>query len=347
MRLPNGYGSVYKLSGKRRNPWVARKTTGFTLDEENQKSYPIYKFVGYYPTKKEALEGLAKYNNDPFDLENYTLEELYNRWSEKHFEKVSHSNINGVKASWKLCEPIKHMNIQDIKLAHIQKICDDSGKNSPTLKKFKVMFGLMYDYAVINEMLKQDKREMIRYLDINKNGNPNGFDRTPFTDEEINLLWKNKNNEYVKVALILIYTGARIGEILDLRKENVHIDKKYLYIEKAKTNSGIREIPIAEKIVPFIEYWYKKDCDYLICSPRNRHFEYSNFYRLYWKSTMQGLNMNHKPHDARHTCISKLANKGVDERIIKSIVGHAGSSVTESVYTHIKLDKKLEAINLI
>jgi len=29
MRLPNGYGSVAKLSGNRRNPYVVRKTTGF------------------------------------------------------------------------------------------------------------------------------------------------------------------------------------------------------------------------------------------------------------------------------------------------------------------------------
>lgn len=26
MKLPNGYGSVTKMSGKRRNPWVVRKT---------------------------------------------------------------------------------------------------------------------------------------------------------------------------------------------------------------------------------------------------------------------------------------------------------------------------------
>ena len=37
MKLPNGFGSVYKLSGKRRNPWVARKTTGWTFNKEKKK----------------------------------------------------------------------------------------------------------------------------------------------------------------------------------------------------------------------------------------------------------------------------------------------------------------------
>ena len=68
MRLPNGFGSVYKLSGNRRKPWVARKTTGWTFDEEKQKSYPIYAFVGYYESRKEALTALAEYNKDPYDL---------------------------------------------------------------------------------------------------------------------------------------------------------------------------------------------------------------------------------------------------------------------------------------
>ena len=50
---------------------------------------------------------------------------------------------------------------------------------------------------------------------------------------------------------------------------------------------------------------------------------------------------------ARHTCISLLTEKEVDERFIKKIVGHKGQGVTENVYTHIELPTKLEAINLI
>ena len=37
MKLPNGFGSVYKLSGRRRRPWVAAKTFGWEFDEKGQK----------------------------------------------------------------------------------------------------------------------------------------------------------------------------------------------------------------------------------------------------------------------------------------------------------------------
>ena len=91
MKLPNKYGSVYKLSGKRRNPWAARKTIGWKDDPVKQRSFPIYKFVGFYPTRQEALQALADYNADPFDLhiEQMTLEELYDKWSEPHFERYA------------------------------------------------------------------------------------------------------------------------------------------------------------------------------------------------------------------------------------------------------------------
>ena len=91
MRLPNGYGSIYKLSGNRRRPWCVRKTTGW-----KDNGQPIYTFIGYYPTRQEALTALADYNKDPYDLQlsSVTFADLYERWSEEHFQKISHSGVN-------------------------------------------------------------------------------------------------------------------------------------------------------------------------------------------------------------------------------------------------------------
>lgn len=350
MRLPNGYGSVYKLSGNRRNPWVARKTTGWTFDEEKQKSYPIYAFIGYYPTRKEAMLALADYNKDPHDLHynTITFAEVFDKWSAIHFDKVSKSGINAYKASFRTCEKLHDMKFVDIKLDHLQNVVDESGKHTPTLKKLKVLLGMMYDYAVVHEIVTADKRDMVRYLDISKAGNPNAYDRKPFTKEEINMLWEVKDsNIYYTIVLMLIYTGVRIGELLDLKKEDVHLDEKYFYVRKSKTQSGIREVPIADKVLPFFQYWFDRPCDHLICTPENKRFLYRNYYDNYWMPVMKGLNLKHMVHDTRHTCVSLLTEAGIDERIIKKIVGHKGLGVTETVYTHIDLVTKLKAINKI
>lgn len=135
--------------------------------------------------------------------------------------------------------------------------------------------------------------------------------------------------------------------MLDLKKEDVHLDERWFYVRESKTESGIREVPIAEKIVPFFQYWIDRNCEYLICTPDDKHFLYRNYYDSYWTPLMDSLKLQHRPHDTRHTCVSLLTEAGVDERIIKKIVGHKGQGVTETVYTHIELPFKLEAINKI
>ena len=375
MRNPNGYGTVYKLSGNRRKPFIARVTvcwktydrlTKETLDRIPDDCDPfeklsdgrmrfadkqVYDTVGCYPTRQDAMIALAEYNADPFDLHisTMTLEELYNKWSDEHFPKVSHSNVQGCKASWNLLEPVKNMRLVDIKLDHYQRICDDSGKNAPTLKKLKITLGLMYDYAVRHEFLKQDKRDMIRYIDIKKAGNPNARSKNPFNLTQIRTLWKWKDSsEYIRVILMLIYTGCRIGEFLDLKKENVNLEERWFDITASKTEAGIRKVPIHDKVLPFFQEWMtKNDCEYLISTPDAKHFEYRNYYDSYWKPFMEQLNLDHHPHETRHTCISLLTKAGVDDRFIKKIVGHKGQGVTETVYTHLEIQDLLEAINKI
>lgn len=345
MRLPNGYGSVYKLSGNRRRPWCVRKTTGW-----KDNGQPIYAFVGYYTSRAEALTALAEYNKDPYDLQlsTITFDQLFDRWSADHYQKISRSGVISYNAAYRACDKIGRMRMVDIKLDHLQQTLDGSGKNTPMLKTMKNLFGLMYDYAVIHEILTPDKREMIRYLDVSKPGNPNALDRKPFTHDEIGKLWAARDaNIYIGVILIMIYSGVRIGELLDLKKEDVHLDDRWFYVRQAKTAAGIREVPIAEKIVPFMSYWIDRPCDHLICSQADAPLSYYTFRDNYWNAVMDIVSMDHRPHDTRHTCISFLAEAGVDQRIIRKIVGHKGQGVTEAVYTHLELPAKLEAINRI
>ena len=55
MKLPNGYGSVVKLSGKRRKPWMVRKTTGYRIDPVKEKKVNEYIIIGYAATKTEGV----------------------------------------------------------------------------------------------------------------------------------------------------------------------------------------------------------------------------------------------------------------------------------------------------
>lgn len=350
MKMPNGYGSVYKLSGNRRKPWAARVTDGWTIDTKTKKSKQRYKFVGFYETRKEALKALADYNANPYNIDTATItfEEVYNRWSNEHFPTVSDSNVKGYKASYLLCAPIAGRRFVDVKLDDLQACADNSGKNYPTLRKYKVLLGLIYKYAVMHDIITPE-RNKVEFINIKKAGNPNARDREPFSSSEVARLWEVKDtNTYYTVILLLIYTGCRISELLDLKKSEVDLPGRCFKILEAKTQAGIRTVPIAEKIVPYFEYWLNlNDCEYLLSTPEGKHFEYRNYYDSYWTPLMQALDMNHKPHDTRHTCVSLMAAAKVDERVIKKIVGHKGQGVTETVYTHFEIAELLEAINKI
>ena len=83
MRLPNGYGSVVKMSGKRRKPYMVRKTIGWHLDETKGRQIQDFQIIGYAETRAEGLRMLAEYNQNPYDVNvaKVTFSEVYERWS--------------------------------------------------------------------------------------------------------------------------------------------------------------------------------------------------------------------------------------------------------------------------
>ena len=103
MKLPNGYGSVVKLSGKRRKPYMVRKTVGYHIDPIKEKKVAEYIIIGYTATKSEGLQLLADYNHNPYDTKaaKMTFSEVYEEWSKKKYPTVSESNVKGYSASYK------------------------------------------------------------------------------------------------------------------------------------------------------------------------------------------------------------------------------------------------------
>ncbi|MCC8077603.1 MAG: site-specific integrase [Oscillospiraceae bacterium] len=350
MRLPNGFGNVSKLPGNRRKPYRARITVGWEVDDNTGTIRQQFKTIGYYETKQEGLIALSIYHQNPYDMDSskITFKEIFEKWSAEHYPKISDSNVKGYNAAYRSCVVIENMRFVDIKKSHLQGVIDDSGKNYPTMKKIKSLFNQLYKFAMQNDLCSKDYS---KYIDIEqyRDKNPNAYNRKPFSKAEVQRVWDWKDtNEYFSVILMLIYTGVRIGELLDLKKENVNLSERWFDVTASKTEAGIRKVPIAEKIVPFFEYWISKnDCEYVLSTPDGKHFEYRNYYDSYWMPLVEQMGMQHRPHDTRHTCISLLTVAGVQDKVIKKIVGHKGQSITEIVYTHFEIQELIDAINKI
>lgn len=90
MKLGNGVGTVYKLSGKRRNPYIVRKTVGWEIDVETGKCKQVCVTIGYAPTRAKGLEMLMEYNKNPYDIavSKITFSEVFDKWASEKFPTI-------------------------------------------------------------------------------------------------------------------------------------------------------------------------------------------------------------------------------------------------------------------
>lgn len=346
MKLPNGYGSVHKLKGNRRNPYVVKKTIGF--DKDNKQ---IIKIIGYYPTYEDGLQALAIYNNAPYniDLKNITFKELYNMWLDKKEKKVESEDMaeNTLKlyknAFKNHCEPLHDKAFIKIKTKDIQDIVDDCDGGFTLKRYIKSLCSTLYDYA--SELDVPITKNYAEYVELT--GNVKSTLHTFIPEDKLDILWSNLYVvEDVDLALIIAYTGLRANELLGILKDNVHLEERYM-IGGNKTDAGKdRIIPIHERIVPLIENRLKTAKKYLITSNWGMGMSYQAF-RERWDRMMLKLGLDYLPHDGRHTCSTRLDNVNANPLCVKLILGHKVKDVTYGVYTHKTTQQLIETINLL
>lgn len=345
MRKPNGYGSVVKLSGKRRKPYAFRITDGWELNKKGIMA-PKYKYLEYFETVREASEYQAAFNSGHTVKEHiainktHTVAELYEIWSNKAYSKLGYGCISSYKTAFKKIEPMYSRRIDSIKIHEWQEILDKySEKSMSTVNNIKIVIGNIYETAIKMEEITTNVTPHLDGEHIEKETSIH----KEFSRDEIALIWKHTDDYNIRVILIMIYTGMRITELLILKTKNVNIDKKYM-IGGIKTKAGKnRIIPISDKIMPFIKEIYDPESELFI----GKKYNYNSFMDDIWNPAMETYHLDHLPHDTKHTCATLLDRAGVNENCRKMILGHQREGVTDLIYTHKDIVDLLDAINRI
>ena len=341
MKLPNGYGSVYKLSGNRRRPWIARKTIGW---DENGKQ--LYYTIGYFETRAKAMAALAEYNKNPIgERGDITLKEIYGEWSKDRYPKLSPKTVQSYEVAWNHLSTLENEKLKDIKTSHIQKIINDMNKKGlsrSSCHKVKVLAGLIYKHAMADDIVDKNYAEMV---ELPSNDTKK---KEIFTDLEIKAIEElSEVDPWANTILILIYTGMRVGELLTLTKFNINIDDMVI-IGGIKTDAGKdRIIPIHSKIQRHIKYWYNTNSDYLI-NREGKKIGVDSYRRTLYYPALEKCNVRKlTPHSCRHTFASLMARAQVDPLHIQKIIGHADYSTTANIYTHPEIKELKNAIEKI
>lgn len=336
MKHPNGYGSVVKLSGKRRRPYCARKTK-----ELDERGYPVYLIIGYYKTREEGLMALAEFNRNPYDVDlaKITMQEIFDRWSVRDFPKMSESSAGSHRAAMKHCAPLHAMAYKSIKAYQMQQIIDECGFGYSTQGSIKNLFGKLDLYAMELDIITKKNSELIHAAPIPPTS------KIPFTKDEIELVWKHQEEDFVDTILILIYSGFRINELLNIETENVNLDERW-FKGGLKTKAGKdRIVPIHSLIFDFVKKRVEEGNKYLL-SLNGKKLNQTQYY-TFWKAFMEFHGMNHTPHECRHTFRSLLDSAGANKKCIDMMMGHTSKEVGERVYTHKTLKELAEALALV
>lgn len=321
MRLPNGFGQISKIKSKKlRKPYRAMVTVGKT--PEGRPIVKTLKPVGYFKTYNEAYTALLEYNKDPYDLDLKTLQDVYDEWLPKYKLKVGPKSISIAETYWQKFEPIQHIPIREIRARHCKSIIDSIDTYSVKLQAHKIL-NLLLDYAMEYDLVDNNYSRSVK---VTRNINEETKSHVVFTKDELETLWKHKDDQIVRAVLIQCYSGWRPSELLDIRTENIHTEN-WTFVGGMKTTAGRdRLVPIHKKIRDLVT----SNGIYMI----EPHLTYDAYKKRFIKKIAElGLNSAHKPHDGRKTFVTMCKNAGVDEYAIKYMVGHAIQDITEKVYT--------------
>jgi integrase len=143
------------------------------------------------------------------------------------------------------------------------------------------------------------------------------------------------------IIITALDTGMRRGEILNQRWEHVDLNRKLLFVTRSKTAEGEgREVPLTERVHTLL--LSRREPEGLVFT---FHQSPIKAIKTAWKAAIRRACIRYRRfHDLRHTFNTRLMEAGVMQEVRKALMGHSTGEDVNSIYTHIELPVKREAI---
>lgn len=159
----------------------------------------------------------------------------------------------------------------------------------------------------------------------------------------INECYNDLNGVFV---IFLLNTGLRASEFCNLRWKDYNKEQRMIFVEKSKTNNGIRHIPLLSICVQIIETRPKRS-EYIFTQNNGRPVTAQVLKRTYMRLRKTTGIETLTNHVYRHTFATRLVEQGAHPKAVMALLGHSSVAFTMSRYTHANVEYLHEQISLL
>lgn len=218
-----------------------------------------------------------------------------------------------------------------------------------TLTRYLAAVSNVYEFAISERLTQYNPTKYVRIP-----SNAPQTDREALLPLEYNLILSHTENDYL-APQIMILCGLRRGELTALTygdiSDVINVNKSYDFksdtIKLPKTRSGLRQVPIPDKLKSILlELKEKhKKTDYVIGG--KKMFTENDWQQLR-KRLIKELGFDFSWHQLRHTYATILYDSGVDVLSAQKFLGHSDVKVTLGIYTSLsekRQEKSIENLN--
>jgi len=227
------------------------------------------------------------------------------------------------------------------------------GKSQSYINKAKFMYKSFFQYSIDNGHCKVNP---VLSDSAKPHKGSKGTHRA-LTKREIELI-ETVPHRVRAAAMFMLKAGLRRGEVLALRKQDIHDGRIYVLssvkfvnnrpvIGGTKNESSERTVPLFASLTQLldnIDDYILPDANGKVCSETAFQRAWESY--LHCLSEKAGQPVSFRPHDLRHTFVTVARDKGIDPKTVMSWCGHSSERMIMQIYDHPSESREQRMIDL-
>jgi integrase len=331
----NGTGTAFK----RGNTWTAQVVIGWRVIADDKPLSAITRSKSGFKTRDEALRYCPILKLGPQKpKEAPTLTHYWETFKNGAYTALSASKQSTYRTAWSKLEKVALTRIDQLTVATLQDLLLKKCPTYYTMKDCKTLLTMLFNIAAAEGYVNERIPSFIQLPKLDEG------EREPFSETEQAALWKvyEAGNMDAAIPLLMIYTGMMPGEAMNLRVDQIDLEKRIITGAGMKTKvRKATPIVLAEAIIPLVQ-------DLIDHARKNGHLwpTHPATWRGHYYAALEAAGTRRlSPYSCRHTTATALAvNENIAPQTVKKVMRWSTAKMLDR-YAHPQTEDALAAVD--